>query len=151
MLVSGLIDEINLLRLNVGQRIVFEPLQLGAITNLEELDLKTLQFQNRFKSTNQGSIILWIGKGGKKRKKKIRLIKTLVKKFRLRYKLELLWEREFSLKLQGGGGGRNQTLVRIYSPANKKLRDLIHGYLADTFNQILKKQIYTLNITLTRF
>jgi len=30
-----------------AKRIVFEPLQLGAITNLEELDLKTLQFQNR--------------------------------------------------------------------------------------------------------
>lgn len=29
------------------KRIVFEPLQLGPITNLEELDLKTLQFQNR--------------------------------------------------------------------------------------------------------
>merc|ERR1719233_822527 len=29
------------------KKIVFEPLQLGPITNLEELDLKTLQFQNR--------------------------------------------------------------------------------------------------------
>ena len=61
------------------------------------------------------------GKGKKrkkeKKKEKKRLIKTLVKKFRLRYQLELLWEREFSLK-----------------PANKRLRDLIHGYLADTFN-----------------
>ena len=31
-----------------AKRIVFEPLQLGSITNLEELDVKTLQFQNRF-------------------------------------------------------------------------------------------------------
>jgi len=30
-----------------AKKIVFEPLQLGAISNLEELDLKTLQFQNR--------------------------------------------------------------------------------------------------------
>merc|ERR1719391_1442464 len=30
-----------------AKRIVFEPLQLGSITNLEELDVKTLQFQNR--------------------------------------------------------------------------------------------------------
>ena len=30
------------------KKIVFEPLQLGPITNLEELDLKTLQFQNRY-------------------------------------------------------------------------------------------------------
>jgi len=30
-----------------AKKIVFQPLQLGAITNLEELDLKTLQFQNR--------------------------------------------------------------------------------------------------------
>ena len=29
------------------KKIVFEPLQLGAINNIEELDLKTLQFQNR--------------------------------------------------------------------------------------------------------
>ncbi|XP_023342081.1 E3 ubiquitin-protein ligase Bre1 [Eurytemora carolleeae] len=29
------------------KKIVFEPLQLGSITNLEELDVKTLQFQNR--------------------------------------------------------------------------------------------------------
>ena len=31
------------------KKIVFEPLQLGPITNLEELDLKTLQFQNRYR------------------------------------------------------------------------------------------------------
>ena len=30
-----------------AKKIVFEPLQLGSISNLEELDLKTLQFQNR--------------------------------------------------------------------------------------------------------
>jgi len=30
-----------------AKKIVFEPLQLGSITNLEELDVKTLQFQNR--------------------------------------------------------------------------------------------------------
>ncbi len=30
-----------------AKKIVFQPLQLGAITNLEELDIKTLQFQNR--------------------------------------------------------------------------------------------------------
>ena len=30
------------------KKIVFEPLQLGSITNLDELDVKTLQFQNRF-------------------------------------------------------------------------------------------------------
>ena len=30
-----------------AKKIVFEPLQLGAINNIEELDLKTLQFQNR--------------------------------------------------------------------------------------------------------
>lgn len=29
------------------KRIVFEPLQLGTIANLEELDVKTLQFQNQ--------------------------------------------------------------------------------------------------------
>ena len=32
-----------------AKKIVFQPLQLGAITNLEELDLKTLQFQNRYR------------------------------------------------------------------------------------------------------
>ena len=30
-----------------AKKIVFEPLQLGAINNIEELDIKTLQFQNR--------------------------------------------------------------------------------------------------------
>ena len=30
-----------------AKKIVFEPLQLGSISNLEELDIKTLQFQNR--------------------------------------------------------------------------------------------------------
>jgi len=34
-----------------AKKIVFQPLQLGAITNLEELDLKTLQFQNRQESS----------------------------------------------------------------------------------------------------
>lgn len=29
------------------KKVVFEPLQLGSISNLEELDIKTLQFQNR--------------------------------------------------------------------------------------------------------
>ena len=29
------------------KKVVFEPLQLGAINNIEELDVKTLQFQNR--------------------------------------------------------------------------------------------------------
>ena len=29
------------------KRIVFEPLQLGPISNVEELDIKTLQFQNQ--------------------------------------------------------------------------------------------------------
>jgi hypothetical protein len=32
-----------------AKKIVFQPLQLGAITNLEELDFKTLQFQNRYR------------------------------------------------------------------------------------------------------
>ena len=30
-----------------AKKVVFEPLQLGAINNIEELDVKTLQFQNR--------------------------------------------------------------------------------------------------------
>jgi hypothetical protein len=38
-----------------AKKIVFQPLQLGAITNLEELDFKTLQFQNRYQKSSHHS------------------------------------------------------------------------------------------------
>ena len=57
-------------------------------------------------------------KNERKEKGSKKLGKTIVKKFRLRHTLEIFYGEENSAKhFRKGRGERNQTLVRIYTPA----------------------------------